>query len=158
MLIIMVWPSRNKRWSFLIVVLQITSRSSFVFRFDKARLLDHAAAQLSFLLVLVPIQAIGQSPTHKKILFACAFYSYESKLQVDPDLLPMSGHLSVFFFTNLSVVYYYGIVGMLENWQGIACWRWSWVDLYYVLDFVLVSLDNVCKWLLISKWHLVEND
>ena len=42
---------------------------SFVFRFDKARLLEHAPTQLSFLLVLVPIQAIGQSPTHKKILF-----------------------------------------------------------------------------------------
>ena len=44
-------------------------RPSFVFRFDKAMLLEHAAAQLSFLLVLVAIQAIGQSSTHKKILF-----------------------------------------------------------------------------------------
>ena len=44
-------------------------RPGFVFPFDKARLLEHAAAQLSFLLVLVPIQAIGQSPTHKKIMF-----------------------------------------------------------------------------------------
>ena len=34
---------------------------------------------------------------------------------MDPALLPMSGHLSDFFFTNSPVVYYNGIVGMIEN-------------------------------------------
>ena len=101
-------------------------RPSFVFRFDKARLLEHAPTQLSFLLVLVPIQAIGPSPTHKKILclIVCELYRYEGILQVDSALLPMSRRLSVFFFTNSPVVYYNGIVGMIENWQDIACWLW----------------------------------
>ena len=84
-------------------------RPSIVFRFDKAMLLEHAAAQLSFLLVLVPIHAIGQSPTHKRILFICIYVNDDDNdeiiLQVDSALLPMSGPLLVFFFTNTSVVY-----------------------------------------------------
>ena len=43
------------------------------------------------------------------------FYNYESILQVDPALLPMSVNLSFFFFTNSFVVSYKGIVGMIEN-------------------------------------------
>ena len=34
---------------------------------------------------------------------------------MDPAFLPMSGHLSVFFFINSPVVNYNGIVGMIEN-------------------------------------------
>ena len=43
------------------------------------------------------------------------FYSYEGILQVDPALQPMSGHVSVFFFTYSPVVYYNCIVGIIEN-------------------------------------------
>ena len=48
-------------------------------------------------------------------LIICEFYSHEGILQVDSALLPMSSHLSVFFITNSPVVYYNGIVGMIEN-------------------------------------------
>ena len=60
-------------------------------------------------------RAVTYSQENIVYLITCEFYNYESILQVDPALLPMSGHLSVFFFTNSFVVYYNGIVGMIEN-------------------------------------------
>ena len=34
---------------------------------------------------------------------------------MDPALLPMSDLFSVFYFTNYPVIYYDGMVGMIEN-------------------------------------------